>query len=311
MTSRDHEPLTPEERDLARRLARVDGGVEPSPSLDARILAAARGSEGVAPSPVVRAMPTRRRPRFARAAGLGVAASLMLAVGIAWQLRPQPDADVQYSEAPVAADAMRQEAPAEVRAPEAFPASPPPPPPPPPQQPKPVSSERAASAPVQEARARRQFSPPPAQESRQKQAETAESGRAEAPVVFDEPSPVDALAPPTAAPISPPPESAPREQQTASEPPPDLFAPATPDAAGVVQEETAREHERKASAKEASRDAARQRRAESLDRVEITGARIHQEIDEDAGFDDQPYDDEPPASSDSTEVRTAWLASIR
>jgi hypothetical protein len=307
------EPLTPEERDLARRLARVDGGAEPSPALDARILAAARGSESVAPSPVVRAMPTRRRPRFAWAAGLGVAASLMLAVGIAWQLRPQPDADVQYSEAPVAADAVRQEAPAEVRAPEAFPASPmpSPPPPPPPQQPKSVSAEPAASAPAQEARARRQFSPPPAQESRQKQAETAESGRAEAPVVFDEPSPVDALAPPAAAPIPPPPESAPREQQAASEPPPDLFAPATPDAAGVVQEETAREHERKASAKETSRDAARQRRAESLDRVEITGSRIHQEIDEDAGFDDQPYDDEPPASADSPEVRTAWLARIR
>lgn len=304
------EPLTPEERDLARRLARVDAAVEPSPALDARILAMARADRDAAPSPVVGELPARRRPRFAWAAGLGVAASLMLAVGIAWQLRPQPDADVQYSEAPVAADAVREEEPlAEVRAPEAFPASPMPPPPAPLQQPKSVSSERAASAPAQ-ARARRQFSPPPP-EARQEQAKTAESGRTEEPVVFDAPSPVDAPSPPAAAPIPPPPEPAPREQHVASEPPPDLLAPAPPDAAGVVQEETAREHERKASADEASRDAAKQRRADSLDRVEVTGSRIRDEAEYDAGFADQPYDDEPPASADSPEVRTAWLARIR
>lgn len=313
MTSRDHEPLTPEERDLARRLARVDGGAAPSPALDARILAAARAGHNATPSPVVREMPVRRRRRFAWTAGLGVAASVMLAVGIAWQLRPQPDADVQFSEAPAAADAVRDDEPlAEVRAPEAFPASPAPPPPPP-QQPKVVSSERAASVPAQEARARRQFSPPP-QESRQKQTEAAESGRAEAPVVFDDPSPVDALAPPAAAPAlappAPPPQPAPREQQAASEPPPDLFAP-SPEAAGATPEEPAREHERKASAAEAGHDAAKQRRADALDRIEVTGSRIHDEAEHDAGFADQPYDDEPPASADSPEVRTAWLARIR
>jgi hypothetical protein len=236
---------------------------------------------------------------------------VLLAVGIAWQLRPLPDADAQYSEAPVAADAMLEEEPlAEVRAPEAFPASPVPPPPPP-EPPKPVSSGRAASAPAQDARARRQFSPPP-QEVRQKQAEAAESGRAEAPIVFDDPSPVGTPAPPAAAPMPLPSDPAPREQQAASEPPPDLSAPAPPDAAGVVQEQISRdEHERKASAGEASRDAAKQRRSESLDRVEVTGSRIHGETDEDAGFADQPYDDEPPASADSPEVRTAWLARIR
>lgn len=308
------EPLTPEERDLARRLARIDAAVEPSPALDARILAAARGSEGVAPSPVVREMPARRRPRLAWAAGLGVAASLLLAVGIAWQLRPQPDAAVQYSEAPAAAKAMRDEEPlAEVRAPDAFPASPPAPPPPP-QQAKSVSSKPAASAPAQEARARRQLSPPP-REPQEKRAEAGESGHAEAPVVLDEPSPVDTPAPPAAVPA--PPAPAPRAAETASEAQPDLSALSSIDAAGAVQQETARDHEResererKASAEEASRDAAKQHRADLLDRIETTGARAHEEIDENAGFADQPYDDEPPASADSPEVRTAWLARIR
>jgi hypothetical protein len=294
------EPLTPEERDLARRLARVDAAAEPSPALDARILAAARGATGAAPA-VVRQAPAKRRPRFAWAAGLGVAASLLLAVGIAWQLRPQPDASVQYSEAPAAAATARDEEPlAEVRAPDAFPASPPPPPPPP-QQPKSVSSEPAASAPAREARARRQFSPPP-QEPREKQAETAESGRAETPMVFNEPSPVDTPAPPAEAPA--PPAPAPRAAEAASEPQPDLSALSSIDAAGAVTQEIANERERKARAEEASRDAAKQRRDDSLDR-------IHEETDEDAGFDDQPYDEEPPASADSPEVRTAWLSRIR
>jgi hypothetical protein len=208
---------------------------------------------------------------------------------------------------------MRDEEPlAEVRAPEAFPASPPPPPPPP-QQPKSVPSKPAASAPAQEARARRQLSPPP-QEPQEKQADAAESGRAEAPVVFDEPSPVDTPAPPAAAPVPPAPASAPapRTVEAASEPPPDLSALQSINAAGAVQEQTMRdERERKANAEEASRDAAKQRRAESPDRVEVTGSRVHDEAEYDAGFADQPYDDEPPASADSPEVRTAWLARIR
>jgi hypothetical protein len=134
--------------------------------------------------------------------------------------------------------------------------------------------------------------------------------------VFDDPSPIDTPAPPAAAPAPttpapPPPETAPREQQAASEPLPELFAP-SPEAAGVVQEQISRdEHERKASAGEASRDAAKQRRADALDRVEVTGSHIHDEVEYDAGFADQPYDDEPPASADSPEVRTAWLARIR
>lgn len=69
------EPLTPDEQALARRLEPLGPHGEPSPALDARILAAAR------------ATPPERRPRRWPVA-LGVAASLVLAVGIAWRLRP-------------------------------------------------------------------------------------------------------------------------------------------------------------------------------------------------------------------------------
>jgi hypothetical protein len=299
------EPLTPEERDLARRLARTGTAAEPSPALDARILAAARAAAGAAPA-VVRETPARRRPRFAWAAGLGVAASLLLAVGIAWQLRPQPDAGVQYSEAPAAAPAHDEEPLAELRAPDAFPSKPAEPPAPLPAQAKRLSPETAAAPVPAEgaARARRQSVPAPADA-----AEEADTQPAEAPVVFDGPSPVDTPTPPQTAPVPPPPPA----PQAASAAQPDLsmLPPAGAKAADATSQEIANEREHKASAEGASRDAAPQRHAESLDRVEVTGARIRGEADEDAGFDDQPYDDEPPASADSPEVRTAWLARIR
>jgi hypothetical protein len=73
------EPLTPEEQALARRLGQLGPHGEPSPALDARILAAAR-------APQARPAPRARRWPLA----LGLAASLVLAVGIAWRLRPLP-----------------------------------------------------------------------------------------------------------------------------------------------------------------------------------------------------------------------------
>lgn len=88
-------PLTPEERELAQRLARLGTSTGPAPAVDARILAAARGATERP------AAPPHRRLRWP--VMFGVAASLALAVGIAWQLRPLPDAAVEYSEAPAAA----------------------------------------------------------------------------------------------------------------------------------------------------------------------------------------------------------------
>lgn len=89
------QPLTPEERDLAQRLGRLGMPGAPTPALDSRILAAARAAVD---GPAVPARQRRRWPVV-----FGVAASLALAVGVAWQLRPLPDAAVEYSEAPAAA----------------------------------------------------------------------------------------------------------------------------------------------------------------------------------------------------------------
>lgn len=92
MSRHPREPLTAEERALAAQLPRLHGSVEPDPTLDARILAAARSAA---------AAPPARRPRLRWIAPMAVAASLSLAVGLAWRLQPpaavidqQPMADV-------------------------------------------------------------------------------------------------------------------------------------------------------------------------------------------------------------------------
>lgn len=93
-----HEPLTPEERALAQSLSRLGPHGGPSPGLDARILAAARAAVQDAPAPGGQVPPPRRRWPL----GLGVAASVLLAAGVAWQLRPAYEVPVA-SEVPAAA----------------------------------------------------------------------------------------------------------------------------------------------------------------------------------------------------------------
>lgn len=106
-----HEPLTPEERALAESLSRLGPHGGPSPGLDARILGAARAAVQDAPANRgVTAPPARRRWPL----GFGVAASVLLAAGIAWQLRPTHEVPV-VSEVPVLAkhDTAVMSAPAE------------------------------------------------------------------------------------------------------------------------------------------------------------------------------------------------------
>ncbi|HWS78171.1 MAG TPA: hypothetical protein VN205_07325 [Thermomonas sp.] len=81
MTRHPPQPLDAEERALAALLPRAHGRGEPDAELDARILAASRAS--VRPTQA----PPRRRSWIAPTA---LAASLVLAVGLAWQLRPPP-----------------------------------------------------------------------------------------------------------------------------------------------------------------------------------------------------------------------------
>lgn len=237
--------LTDDERAFARALSRTDAGTGPSPALDAAILAMARSavSEPVARADAMAtaaiATPSfprgqsrhhRRRPNLRLATGLGIAASMVFAIGIAWQLRPAQDEQMSASEAP-----------ADSAAPAAMILSPPPPP----EMARPVpapgiaqpepgadramaddaaagagASERAAvdaaAAQAQRARIAETESSAAAQardvaEARESAASNAaaRSARiaapAEPPVVFDEPSPVDTPAPPVSAPAPPPP----------------------------------------------------------------------------------------------------------
>ncbi|WP_102945640.1 hypothetical protein [Stenotrophomonas sp. VV52] len=91
------DPLTPEERELARLLGRPASSAPPA-AVDDAVLAAARAAvQPVAATPAADpasppaapvSTPTpRRRSRFP--AALGLAASLVFAVGIAWQLKPE------------------------------------------------------------------------------------------------------------------------------------------------------------------------------------------------------------------------------
>lgn len=79
MTRLPREPLDADERALAARLPRLHGRDEPDAALDARILAAAHAA--LAPVPIAK----RRRGWIVP---LTAAASVSLAVGLAWQLQP-------------------------------------------------------------------------------------------------------------------------------------------------------------------------------------------------------------------------------
>lgn len=103
------EPLTPEERELARLLGHRAEQAPPA-ALDAAILAAARAAVD-APSANAAASPDAPRARRARPrwpAVFGIAASMVFAIGIAWQLRPEPPpvpaGEAAVAAAPAAAD---------------------------------------------------------------------------------------------------------------------------------------------------------------------------------------------------------------
>lgn len=74
------DPLDADERAVAARLPRLHGRTGPDAALDARILAAAHAAVQGTPSAT-----TRRRGRWA--VPLGLAASLCLALGVAWRMQ--------------------------------------------------------------------------------------------------------------------------------------------------------------------------------------------------------------------------------
>lgn len=306
MTGAPREPLSGEERVLADRLARLGGSAEPPGALDARILAAAHAA-------VARA-PAHRRRRRRWPVAFGAVATLALAVGIAWQLRPSQESSQTYSEAPAAARMVRSSGPSadELEAADATAAAPAQPAPiPPPEEPAREEQAAAADAAVARQQAVKQLrSAPPAESvaadreaSREKS--EAESEVAPAPIesepqhearhadeiVFDAPAPVDVPSPP------PPPPPAPA---AASAP-----APPSEAAAGAAANQ---QRARREDAAEAKSTAAAASDDDALDKIEVTGTRIERDS---AGFEDQAIDDQPPATADSPAVQRAWLQQIR
>ncbi|MEN5208985.1 hypothetical protein ABE493_12780 [Stenotrophomonas terrae] len=219
--------LTPEERELARLLGRPGrSAATPSAQLDARIIAmanaaqapAAVDTENPAPEQTQATAPTplpsaaRRSSGWGRRRGLvsslAVAASLVLVVGLAWQLRPldappampaQAEANVAVAAAESAADSAAAAAQEPSAAPPAAPMMD--------QLPVDVAAAPAAASPPAEAAAKEHKAaapkPAPADGSRKDEttvAEPASGAIAErAPRAF---SPAPVIAPP--APPAPP-----------------------------------------------------------------------------------------------------------
>ena len=270
--NRRPDPLDADERALAGLLAgqAVPG---PSPQLDARILAAARA----AARPAMR--PTRRR----WIAGVGIAASMLLAVGIAWRLRPLPPRPMA-SEAPLAAsvsETLHADA-----SPNAVPSAP-------------AHGEQAAQrSPIAE----------PAPVAAEKRAARAAAPPAEPAVVFDAPAPMDAAAPsafPTQSPPPPPPA------------PPAAVKPLPAAWAANAATQPAKAQAAAAPLQGAFESARQREDARTLDRIETTGSRLDAAAAADAAASGAALpsraelDEEPPATADSPLVQDAWLQRIR
>ena len=322
MTTRDHEPLTPDERDLAQRLARLDGHAAPSASLDAGILAAARTAVTAPPAPAHARTHRRSRPRWPF--GVGIAASLAVALGIAWQLRPQPEnaalpalseASLPPQDAPAAEVARPAPPPAAAAADSAYDNAP-----------TGVAPVEAAPAEAEAEPERALRAPAPPPEHAPVAPVAPPMPAAEAPIVLDQvllkraaaaveeterrqrsEAVLDVVAPAAPAPAPPPPPPAPAAAAsetrgfTAS---PANAGAAMPATAIGTGSQVARERST------AAQSAAAAEAKPSLDRIVVTGSRIDR-FDEDDAAADQAFDDQPPASADSPQVRDAWLKRIR
>lgn len=222
------DPLTPEERELARLLGRPAAAL-PSSRIDEAILARAREPAASTPAPTPRpsappaafstgASRSRHVRRRGLVSSLAVAASLVLVVGLAWQLRPT---QTPPSPPPVAANAPTPVADAEMPVPQEANA--------------PVAASDAAapapaSAPVSEAAPASiaRPAPSPARVARAPAgADVAAKVRVQeaAPVALPPPSPARATITPPAPPTPPAPAA------YALEPMPEIAGQAAPSAA--------------------------------------------------------------------------------
>ncbi|NZA28426.1 hypothetical protein H0E84_18790 [Luteimonas sp. SJ-92] len=316
--TRDREPLTPDERALADRLARSAPRAEPSPALDARILAAARAAARPAAGGGSGGLDGRgRRPRRRWPATLGIAASLALALGIAWQLRPVPESlpavpraaesAADAADAPAAArpasappdDAAQVRAPDPHREVRTLPAPPPlraeAPPPAARSEPTPQPSAASAEAEAEARQARSRENELKATEARVAEqrgqaARMYEAAPQQTPVPLPSPPP----APP--APAAAAAEASGAESSRVAAPPPSVQRTLAPVAAPTDTDTDT---------------------GTAIGRERVPGAAATAETapvlrtEEQDVFLDQPLDDAPPATADSPQVHRAWLARIR
>ncbi len=304
MNRHPSEPLTQEERELAQLIARTGPHGEPPTTLDAKILAAAHAA--------VAGKPQRAdKPRWPVA--IGLAASMVLAVGIAWQLRPVQPVATASSEAPgpVVAEMMTRT--------EADPPAEPAPPPPPHADAVAQDSAVASDVPM-----RAPAPPPPAAKSLPPRAVLPPPRRAvrppQAPPVQRQAQGGDRIrslgaAPPPPAPPAPvmaAPESA-TESPAAFAPGPHDTAVAgslsANDAAGYSAARAASAKQSAARAETKASPALREQERSaqepgtqdrpSLDRVEVTGSRL------------QRTDLQVPISDDARLPVDEWLERVR
>lgn len=266
---RHAEPLSPDERALADRLARLGPQGEPSPALDARILAAAHAA---ASTPALAHRAPRRWPM-----ALGIAASLTLAVGIAWQLRPAQEATV-YDEAASAAATQGETAPV-------------------PQKP---SAEIAAADAAADQSSAVAVEAPPAADASPAQMHGADSRRESSPRVSP-PRPAQRARAPAPAPPTPPEPEVVFDDAAPNVDVP-IPAPAAPPAAPMRAPSPA--PTAKALSGDTRTQAAERNSAEAA--ASSTAASTATQSRDDAFAEDVP-----PATADSPEVREAWLQRIR
>lgn len=292
MNTYPDDPLNPEERELARLTGGLGPHGEPSPALDARILAAARKA--------VAARPARSsRPHWPVA--MGLAASVVFAIGIAWQLRPLQQA-ATMSEAPAAYSRIEAAAPA---------AAPP--------DDVPASGQAAAEAVAADTSREATASPEAAT------ARTSTPG-AEPPPVPAAPRlqhsrPLQAASPPAPAvresrqdgysaraSAPPPPPSPPAPAAPVAEPAPTFVPDAAADAAmrpeaagsqGALRAANAAAAKQYRSRDEAKAGLARETESSVLDRVEVTGSRLKR------------TDLQVPVSEDAQLAVEEWLERVR
>ena len=265
--------LDANERALADLLAR-DALPGPSPQLDARILAAARSATAMRSS--------RQRPYRRWATGLGIAASVVFALGIAWRLRPLPPQRPAASEAPAAAARVIE-----------------------PTAPSPASTPSMAGDTASRMQPRPVAETPkpiPAERESAPEAFVRKPAAPEPAVVSDKPSPIDQGASEafTAPPPSPPAPAAVAPATaigTPAPPPVDTLEAVRRDKRAVTLDriETTGSRIQQADAKEAQpMDAAAAADAAAVD-----------------GVPRALLDEEPPATADSPGVQQAWLQRIR